>query len=145
MKILTLAILIILFYLRIKVTPSMLSEQLYKKRMQKSIDKNQQTFKDMDEEQQQFVKSFSILFTWLLEMFFCIFYIVLGTKLGTTYMMVLSALQVFTCIYTSIKQVNMTSFSSNIDDFPFYRWYFLFNVILDYIYYPMAIYMLLTK
>ena len=145
MKILALAILIILLFCRIKGTPNMLSKRLYMKRMQKCIDKNKESFKDMDEEHKKSAQSLAIILTWMLEIFFIIFYIVLGTKLDTTYMLVLSALQVFTCIYTGVTQVNTSAFSQNIEDFKFYRWYFLFNVILDYMYYPVAIYMLLMK
>ena len=36
-----------------------------------------------------------------------------------------------------------TAFSYNIEDFKFHRFQLLFNVVLDYIYYPWAIYMLL--
>ena len=145
MKIIALAILFILLFCRIKGTPNMLSKKLYMKRMQKCIDKNRESLNGLDEDRQTFVKSFAVLFAWGLEIFFSIFYIVLGTKLGTTYMLILSALQVFTCVYTGVKQINTSAFSQNIEDFKFYRWYFLFNVILDYMYYPVAIYMLLMK
>jgi uncharacterized membrane protein len=145
MKIIALAILFILLFCRIKGTPNMLSKKLYMKRMQKVIDKNQESLKALDDDRKALVQSLAVIFTWGLEIFFSIFYIVLGTKLGTTYMLILSALQVFTCVYTSVKQVNTSAFSQNIEDFKFYRWYFLFNVILDYMYYPVAIYMLLMK
>ncbi len=145
MKIIALTILIILLFCRIKNTPAMLSKKLYMNKMQKCIDKNKESLKDMDEERQELVKAISLIFVWILEILFVIFYIVLGTKLGTTYMLVLSALQVFTCFYSCTKQANMSLFSQNVEDFKFYRWYFLFNVILDYMYYPVAIYMLLMK
>lgn len=143
MKILALTILIILLFCRIKNTPAMLSKKLYMKRMQKSIDKNKETLKNKDEKQQEAIRSSALIVFWILEILFSIFYIVLGTKLGTTYMIILSALQVFTCLYSGIKQAKTSAFSQNIEDFTFYRWYFLFNVILDYMYYPAAIYMLL--
>ena len=143
MKILALTILIILLFCRVKNTPSMLSRKLYMNRMQKSIDKNKESLKNMDETQQAAAKLGALIIVWVLEILFSIFYIVLGTKLGTTYMLILSALQVFTCLYSAVKQAIMSAFSENIEDFKFYRWYFLFNVILDYMYYPVAIYMLL--
>lgn len=143
MKILSLTILIILLFCRVKNTPSMLSRKLYMNRMQKSIDKNKESLKNMDETQQAAAKLGALIIVWVLEILFSIFYIVLGTKLGTTYMLILSALQVFTCVYSAVKQANMSVFTQNVEDFKFYRWYFLFNVILDYMYYPVAIYMLL--
>ena len=145
MKILVLTILFILLFCRIKNTPAMLSKKLYRNKMQKCIDKNKKSLKDLDEEHQELLKLWAIIFVWGLEILFIIFYMVLGTKLGTTYMIILSALQVFTCFYSGIKQANISVFSQNIEDFKFYRWYFLFNVILDYMYYPVAIYMLLMK
>lgn len=145
MKIIALTILIILLFCRIKNTPTLLSKKLYMKKMQKAIDKNQKALENVDEEQKKASQLVAVIFLWLFEILFSIFYIILGTKLGTAYMLVLSALQVFTCLYSGIKQVNTSIFSKNIEDFKFYRWYFLFNVILDYVYYPVAIYMLLMK
>ena len=145
MKIIALTILIILLFCRIKNTPTLLSKKLYMKKMQKAIDKNQKALENTNKEQQEVSQSVAVIFIWLVEILFSIFYIVLGTKLGTPYMLVLSALQVFTCFYSGFKNANTSIFSKNIEDFKFYRWYFLFNVILDYVYYPLAIYMLLMK
>ncbi len=141
MKILLLTVLFILLISRIKGTPSMLSKKIYMQKMQKAIDKQKESTNG--EELSDTYKGAAILIVLLLELFLIIFYTVLGTKIGTTLFMVLSALQVTTCIYTVLKQVNGKVFSQNIEDFKFYRWYFLFNVILDYVYYPMAIYVLL--
>jgi len=144
MKILALTILFVLLFCRVKNTPKMLSKKLYMKKIQELIEKNQKSLVNMGEYQEE-GKVAALIMTWILELFFIIFYIVLGTKLGTTYMLILSALQVFTCLYSGIKQANMSAFSDKVEDFKFYRWYFLFNVILDYMYYPVAIYMLLMK
>lgn len=145
MKILVLTILIILLFCRIKNTPTMLSKKLYMKKLQKAIDKNQAALENVDEAHKKESQLIAVAILWLFEILFSIFYIVLGTKLGNTYMLILSAFQVFTCFYSGIKQINTSAFSKNIEDFKFYRWYFLFNVILDYMYYPVAIYMLLMK
>jgi len=144
MKILALTILFVLLFCRVKNTPKMLSKKLYMKKIQELIEKNQKSLVNMGEYQEE-GKVAALIMTWILELFFIIFYIVLGTKLGTTYMLILSALQVFTCLYSGIKQANMSAFSDKVEDFKFYRWYFLFNVISDYMYYPVAIYMLLMK
>lgn len=50
MKIIALTILIILLFCRIKNTPAMLSKKLYMNKIQKSIDKNKESLKNMDEE-----------------------------------------------------------------------------------------------
>ena len=141
MKIIVLVILFILLFFRIKGTPSMLSKTLYKKKMQKTIDKQNKTTNG--EELSDAYKGAVILIVFFMEVFFIIFYAVLGTRLGTTPIIVLSVLQIITCIYSFIKNLNNKTFSRNVDDFKFYRLYFLFNVVLDYIYYPLAICMLL--
>ena len=87
----------------------------------------------------------SILIIFFIELFLIIFYIVLGNKIGTTEFIVMSALQVFTCLWSlsvNLSEVK-TVFSCNIENFKFHRFQLLFNVVLDYIYYPWAIYMLL--
>lgn len=87
----------------------------------------------------------AILIVFFMDLFLIIFYIVLGSKIGTTEFIVMSALQVFTCLWAfgvHLSEVK-TAFSYNIEDFKFHRFQLLFNVVLDYIYYPWAIYMLL--
>ena len=87
----------------------------------------------------------AILIVFFMELFLIIFYIALGNKIGTTEFIVMSALQVFTCLWSlgvSLSEFK-TAFSYNIEDFKFHRFQLLFNVVLDYIYYPWAIYMLL--
>lgn len=139
MKIFALVILFLLLFSRIKTTPSMLSKRLYRKRMQKTIDKQG------EEEISETMQGAAILLVLLMELFLIIFYGVLGGCIGTTTFIVLSALQIVTCIWTTFRDLAdfKTAFSKNVDDHNFYRWYFLFNVVLDYIYYPLAIYMLL--
>lgn len=144
MKVMALTILLVMFFWRIKNTPAMLSKEKYEEKIQKLIDKNKESLDNLGD-YQEIAKSIAIVTVWVLQLLFIIFYIMLGTKLNTTYMMILSSLQVFTCVYSTLKQANMSAFSKDIEDFPFYRWYCLFNVILDYMYYPVAIYMLLMK
>lgn len=143
MKILALTILFILMFFRIKSTPSSLSKELWQKKMIKTIEKSKtnNNGKPLDD----IFKGVSILIVLLMELFLIIFYIKLGNKIGTTEFIVMSALQVFTCLWglvTNFSEIK-TSFSYNIDDFKFHRFQMLFNLVLDYIYYPWAIYMLL--
>ena len=143
MKILALMILFILMFFRIKSTPSSLSKELWRKKMIKTIEKSKanNNGKPLDD----ILKGVSILIVLLMELFLIIFYIKLGNKIGTTEFIVMSALQVFTCLWgvvTNFSEIK-TSFSYNIDDFKFHRFQMLFNLVLDYIYYPWAIYMLL--
>lgn len=143
MKILALTILFILIFFRIKCTPSALSKTLWRKRMIKQLAKNKED--NNGEPPSDTLQGVTILTVFFMELFLIIFYIVLGNKIGTTEFIVMSALQVFTCLWSlgvNLSEVK-TAFSYNVEDFKFHRFQFLFNVVLDYIYYPWAIYMLL--
>lgn len=143
MKILTLTILFILMFFRIKCTPSALSKTLWRKRMIKMITKNKED--NNGEPLSDAIQGASILIVCFMELFLIIFYIMLGNKIGTTEFIVMSALQVFACLWSlgvSLSEVK-TAFSYNIEDFKFHRFQLLINMVLDYIYYPWAIYMLL--
>ena len=141
MKILVLTILFILMFFRIKGTPSSLSKTLWRKRMIKQLAKSKEN--DNGEPLSDAMQGALIVF--FMELLLIIFYIVLGNKIGTTEFIVMSALQVFTCLWSFGINLSefKTAFSYNIEDFKFHRFQLLFNVVLDYIYYPWAIYMLL--
>ena len=141
MKIVALTILFILMFFRIKGTPSALSKTLWRKRMIKQLAKSKEN--NNGESLSDAMQGALIVF--FMELFLIIFYIVLGNKIGTTEFIVMSALQVFTCFWSfgvNLSEIK-TAFSYNIEDFKFHRFQLLFNVVLDYIYYPWAIYMLL--
>lgn len=143
MKIFALTILFILMFFRIKGTPTALSKTLWRKRVIKQLTENKDN--NNGEPPSDMLQVTTILTVFFMELFLIIFYIVLGNKIGTTEFIVMSALQVFTCLWSlgvSLSEVK-TAFSYNIEDFKFHRFQLLFNVVLDYIYYPWAIYMLL--
>lgn len=143
MKILALTILFILMFFTIKDTPILLSKTLWRKKMIRILTKNKES--NNGEPLSNTLQGASILIFLFYELFLIIFYIVVGNKIGTTEFIVMSALQVFTClwsIYINLTEIK-TAFSYNIEDFKFHRLQRLFNFVLDYIYYPWAIYMLL--
>lgn len=143
MKILALTILFILMIFTIKDTPILLSKTLWRKKMIRILTKNKES--NNGEPLSNTLQGASILIFLFYELFLIIFYIVVGNKIGTTKFIVMSALQVFTClwsIYINLTEIK-TAFSYNIEDFKFHRLQRLFNFVLDYIYYPWAIYMLL--
>ena len=143
MKILALTILFILMFFRIKGTPSALSKTLWRKRMIKQLTKNKEN--NNGEPPSDAVQSVAITLMLFMDLFLIIFYIVLGNKIGTTEFIVMSALQIFTYLWSlgvNLSEIK-TAFSYNIEDFKFHRFQLLFQVVLDYIYYPWAIYMLL--
>ena len=137
MKILALTILFILMFFRIKGTPSALSKTLWRKRMIKQLAKSKENNngEPLNDAMQ------GALIVLFMELFLIIFCIVLGNKIGTTEFIVMSALQVFTCLWSFGINLSefKTDFSYNIEDFKFHRFQLLFNVVLDYIYYTWAI------
>ena len=143
MKILILVILFILLFNRIKYTPICLSKTLWKKNILKSIKKNEQI--DINENDKTKQIGYAIILMLFLQLFFAIFYIVLGSKIGTTEFIILSALQVMNCIWNFINDLEdaRTIYSTDISNLTYRRFNRLFNLLLDYIYYPWAIYMLL--
>ena len=143
MKILALTILFILMFFRIKGTPSALSKTLWRKKIIKQLTKDKEN--NNGEPLSDAMQGASILIIFFIELFLIIFYIVLGNKIGTTEFIVMSALQVFTCLWSlgvNLPEVK-TVFSYDVENFKFHRFQLLFNLVLDYIYYPWAIYMLL--
>lgn len=146
MKILALTILFILVFFRIKGTPNALSKTLWRKKMIKQLAKNKENNNGEPPSDPILTEFFMELTVFFIELLLIVFYIVLGDKIGTTEFIVMSVLQVFTCLWslnTNLLEVKKTAFSYNIEDFKFHRFQLLFNVVLDYIYYPWAIYMLL--
>ena len=143
MKVIALVILVLLLLHRIKTTPSNLSKRVWMKRLRKS--KDNLKAKQNEVPMTDTIKGATLLIVLLFELFLIIFYAVLGCSIGTTTFIVLSVLQIITCIWATkncLKDFEH-AFDDVIDDKQFYRWFFLLNVVLDYIYYPLAIYMLL--
>lgn len=144
MKIFLLAVTFLLLIGRIEYTPFMLSKNIYYKNMRKEVDKRKVLLKGQSEDSVNILESISaffILLLWLLEI---IYYILIGSRFPTNVIiLLLSAVQIVTVIISAKKDFNIKPLSRDIEDYKFCRWYFLFNVILDYIYYPLTIYMLL--
>lgn len=146
MKLFLLVITILLLLSRIKNTPRQLSKTIYFEKLRKSLENNKSIKEEQGELNYEAIKGVAILITILLNIFFIIYYLLVGNKFSYDMkMFILSALQIITVFITLKKTFNGKMLSENIEDYKFYRFYFLFNVILDYIYYPLTIYMLMTK
>lgn len=144
MKLFLLVVTILLLLSRIKNTPRQLSKTIYFEKLRKSLENNKSIKEEQGELNYEAIKGVAILITILLNIFFIIYYLLVGNKFSYDMkMFILSALQIITVFITFKKTFNGKLLSENIEDYDFYRFYFLFNVILDYIYYPLTIYMLL--
>ena len=146
MKVFLLVVTILLLISRIKSTPKMLSKTIYRAKTIEALDKQKKTFESYEGNVEE-LKGGAILAIILIEIFFAIYYLVVGNRFSNdTTMLVLSALQIVTVFVNLKKNLNKDIiFSQNVEDYKFYRFIFLFNVVLDYVYYPMTIYMLLNN
>lgn len=146
MKLFLLVVTILLLLSRIKNTPRQLSKTIYFAKLREALEKQKIEKEKQGEENYKALQGVAILIVILLDIFFVIYYLLVGNRFSSDVsMLVLSALQIITVFITLKKTFNEKMLSENIEDYKFYRFYFLFNVILDYIYYPLTIYMLMTK
>lgn len=128
-----------LLLLRIKNMPSMLSKDKYYKKLEDNSDKAKQGLKFYNSDLSD--KIFNIS-TWLVIILYgliSIYYVVIGTYINNFTFSILTLLQLGTVIVNCSRQ----KLTLNIEDHVFHRWLFLVNVVLDIIYYPAAIYLLI--
>ena len=153
MKVFLLAVTILLLINRIRSTPRMLSKTLYKNNTQQAIDKAKKKIEDIDineidkEDILKITQSIVVVFAWLYSMLIIIYYILVGNRFSSNaIMLILTALQIVTMFIgtkMSLRDFNFVDLD-NVNNNKFHRFWFLFNVLLDYVYYPMTIYLLLT-
>lgn len=142
----TLFLLVCVFMLlisRIKETPSMLSEGQYYEKVWGIIKSNEKFLNELPYEKRVGVEKIAKIASYPYSGFTIFVYAAVGISLNLPFINFLSFVQICTVVITLRLQRNISPISLYIDDFPFYRWYFLFNVVLDYIYYPLVIVMLL--
>jgi len=145
MTIFLLCCLVILLISRIKETPYMLSESRYYEKVRSVIRSNEKFLNELQYDKRLYVERFAKVATYLYFGFTICVYTMVGISQNLPLINFLSFLQICTVVITMRLQRSVSPISLYIDDFPFYRWYFLFNVVLDYIYYPLACVMLLIK
>ncbi len=143
MRILILSVLIVLLFRRIVGTPASLSKVIYKRKMQKINEKY--NLQKMSHQQLDSINFSALIISLILELFMVIFYIIVGSAIGTKTAIVLSAVEVVSVFIWIILRFNELDkfFECRYSDLKFHRLYSLFNLILDYMYYPYTIYMLM--
>lgn len=146
MKIFLLVVTLLLLIKRIKNTPQQLSKTIYFANLREVLDKQKIEKEKQGEENYKALQGAVIIIAILLNIFFVVYYLLVGNRFSNDMLlMILSAIQIITVFITLKKTFNEKMLSENIEDYKFYRFYFLFNVVLDYIYYPLTIYMLMAK
>lgn len=150
MKIFLLVVTSLFFINRIKATPQQLSEKLYKKNLHKAlVDLKNQKIDGVSEEDMNTIMqgAFNVIL-FIFSLLTIVYYaIIAGRFPDNTMLLVLSVAQIVTVILTYRMNAGINIVEADIDDkhHKFHRWYFLFNIIVDYAYYPYVIYMLLTN
>lgn len=144
--------LILLFFKRIKDTPKTLSYRVWKDKILKSLKKFDDTTKEL---KLKSIKEFgttivyditfviSCIFGIILYVLFITTYCLVGTKFGSIYLLIMSAIQIILTLYGMKISFGKELYSTKFEDYKFHRIYNLINVIVDYLYYPVAIWMLL--
>lgn len=144
MKVFLLAVLIIMLFYSVKHTPISLSKKRYDSMMKANIEILKKKKESMSEYEWSIAKLATIIMTLILYILFALIYILVWIELDNKYIFVLSSLQLVTVLYHIKELLCMKNvWSLNIEDYKFHRFWRLFNTILDYIYYPTAIVMLL--
>lgn len=144
MTIFLLVCIVMMFILRIKETPTMLSESRYYEKVRGIIKSNENFLDELPYLKRLNIEKIAKFAPILYSGFTIFVYVAVGNTLNLSFVNFLSFIQICTLVITLRLQRNISPISLYIDDFPFYRWYFLFNVVLDYIYYPLVIVMLLV-
>lgn len=152
MKVFLLAITILLLIGRIKSTPRALSKTLYENNLQKNVVKLNKQINDIETASDkntvlQITQYIVAALVWLYSLLIIVYYILIGNRFQThTIMLILTALQIVTMFISTkktIKEFDLVNIE-NMNNVTFHRSWFLFNMILDYIYYPMTICLLLA-
>lgn len=152
MKVFLLAVTILMLIGRIKATPKNLSRTLYENNLQKSIDNLKKTVDNIKTESNKedvlkITQYIINVLVWLSSLLVIVYYILIGNRFSSNAtMLMLSAIQIITVFVstrTTLKEFNLLNLES-MNNVKFRRYWLLFNVVLDYVYYPMTIYLLLT-
>lgn len=143
--------LILLFFKRIKNTPKALSYRVWKDKTLKSLKHFDDTTKELKLESiQEFgttiVCDITFVISYILRIILYVLFIttysLVGTKLGSTYLLIMSAIKIILILYGMKISSGKELYSTKFEDYKFHRTYNLINVIVDYLYYPVAIWML---
>lgn len=153
MKLFLLVIFTILFYKRIKNTRFCLSSKVYYKKINKDLKKIKNNIKEIKRRSLEEFGSSSYLYDLykcLVTIIVVIIYILVSSlyffaanRLNNTYIFILSTIQIILSLYGLKMVFSKNILSTDIDDYKFQRFYNLINVIVDYMYYPVVIWMLL--
>ena len=142
----------LLFFNRIKNTILVLKYSVWKNKLTRNLEEINDTIKEIKTNSikefgttivWEVTKGFIYIFIILLYVLMIVTYAFVGIKIDNTYLLIMSAIQIILTLYGMKISFGNELFSTNIKDYKFHRIYNFINVIIDYMYYPVAIWMLL--
>ncbi len=136
---------VMLLMSRIKETPSMLNEKRYYDKVREVIKNNENFLNKLSYENVKRIERFTKIAAYFYSAALVLIYAAIGNSANSAYVNLLSFIQICTVVATMRLNRNVNPVSLYIGDFRFYRWYFLFNVVLDYVYYPLTFVLLLLN
>ena len=145
MKIIALAILFVLLFRRIKNTPDVFKgifDKNYWRNRAKEIIFN---YKENLGWYGENSKAIISIVAYLIYLFLAIFYLLLGIKINTQIFTILSAVQIFLVLCNIYYTYHIVSviFDEKFNDLKTGRFSSIINMIVDYVYYIMAIFLLI--
>jgi hypothetical protein len=143
MKIILLFITLLLFLHRILTTPYNISKKLHKQHVEKNIQSMKNNLNNYYLDEINRIQIISLMFGGLLYGWVLCYYTYISFIFPNTLIIILTILQIGVTVFYILKTIMSNPFSLEIKDYPFHRWFFLFNIILDYVYYILILYMLL--
>lgn len=153
MKLFLLVIFTILFYKRIRNTRFYLSSKAYYKKINKDLERIKNNIEEIKKHSLEefgassylydIYKSLIFIFIILIYILSISSYFFAANELNNTYILILSVIQIILTLYSVKRSFSKSILSTDIDDYKFQRFYNLVNVIVDYMYYPVVIWMLL--
>ncbi len=142
----------ILLLFRVKNTAVNLSSKLYYRKLNKGIEELKKTIKTIKINSfQEFgtliiynvLRYIVMIFVSTIYILSIISYVIAANELNNTYILILSLIQIILSLYSVKGFFSKDIFSTDVDDYKFTRFYNLTNVIVDYMYYPVVLWMLL--
>lgn len=143
MKTFLLIITILFLISRMSGTLRNISKKEYEKYIKKEVNKLSIIYSKYNVKEVKELKILTHIYAILFYIFMSLYYLYIGNKFSNEIIYLLSILEVVTVTIHMGRDFFETNLSLKEEDYIFHRWYFLFNVVLDYIYYPMVIYLLL--
>jgi len=143
MKTFLLIITILFLISRMSGTLRNISKKEYEKYIKKEVNKLSIIYSKYNVKEVKELKILTNIYAILFYIFMSLYYLYIGNKFSNEIIYLLSILEVVTVTIHMGRDFFETNLSLKEEDYIFHRWYFLFNVVLDYIYYPMVIYLLL--